>query len=379
MPNNYDFEFGLGALPSPLDLRTYLFAAPSKEFDWELGFDIEIVLGYRKSVGSLQEFFGSRGAAGWGVERYKEIVDECKRKGIKPYQIPCNDQNGSGSCTGQSVAKYMEVLNFLETGVWVHISAKDVYKWVSVGYGQGAYLSMAIARPIDYGVAAEILVPSYVNGRPASEDHYLSEIIVTPEIEQSRIKFMGRSYNGIQNMGSWIDSFAWSMLYNFGCVFGTAVHSGGTWSSEFPRIDAIRGYHALFGGKAKLYNSVKHISDLNSWGQDVGRRGWQNLGEEFFKADGNGVFEGWTMVDLANEMNLRNGIIKSFMQIEGEATLVIRDMAGKYYPIATPPELWKYVKAKYNLPEAGFATIPRATVYANQGGIAEVDVLLKTM
>lgn len=377
MPNN-DFPYGLGALPSPLDLRTYLFAAPSQEFDWDLGFDIELLLGYRKTVGSLAEFWGSRGAEGWGIERYKEIVDEVKRKDIKPFRIPVNDQNGSGSCVGQSVSKYVAVLNMIETGQWVEMSAKDVYKWVSVGYGQGAYLSMGIARPVNYGVAEERLVPSYKDGKPASEDFYLQDITVTPEIEQSRVKFLGRSYNGIMNQGSWIDSFAWAMLYNFGCVFGTAVHNGGTWSGEYPKIDSIRGFHALFGGKTKLVSSAKHIGDLNSWGASVGNRGWQFLSDAFFKADGLGVFEGWTMVDLANEMNLRQGIIKSFMQIEGEATLVIRDMAGKYYPIATPPELWKYVQKKYNLPEAGFARIQRSVVYANLGGVAEVDVFLKT-
>ena len=67
--------------------RDLVFSAVAP-FDWELGFDIELLLGFRAICSSAKIFFGIRGRNGWGVDRYREIVKEVKEKNIKPFKIP---------------------------------------------------------------------------------------------------------------------------------------------------------------------------------------------------------------------------------------------------------------------------------------------------
>ena len=69
----------------------------------------------------------------------------------------------------------------------------------------------------------------------------------------------------------------------------------GTWLSPFPKPPAKRVWgHWLYAGKAKLIDGKKYIGVLNSWGIDTGEKGWQWIGEDYFKSGH--VWYGWTQV-----------------------------------------------------------------------------------
>lgn len=286
-------NMGLGALPSPEDTRDHLFAAPPGiSFDWDLGFDIEMLLGYRDTV-SDEEFWGKYGREGWGLQRYKEIRDICVTKGIQPRRLLPNNQNGSGSCVGQSTTKYSSIINHIRTRAWTDQSARDMYSAVTVGYG--AYIRTAMDRLIKIGVASEELVSSYENGQPPSEAFMHIKPQETPEVAASRARLISTSYNQVVNSGNWMDDAAWAMLLNFGLVAGLNV-SDQQWGSEYPQLGNVVGGHAILGGKAVRENGKNYIAFLNSWGDGVGRQGWQKLGNEYFTAPG-WVFEIWTAIN----------------------------------------------------------------------------------
>lgn len=333
MENNHK-EFGTGAQPSPRDPRDYVFKAPAQlpPFDWELGFDIELLLGYRAVCLTEAEFWGVRGRSGWGVERYREIVKEVAERQIPRLLLKPNDQNGSGSCTGQSSSKYLSVLDFIETGVWDESSAHDMYSHISIGMNQGAYLRSAPDRARNDGNAKEMLVPSLENGNPPSEKFIFTKPADTPEIIQSRIRGKALSYLSV-NQGN-IDEIAWAILLNFGVYFGVAGTWEGEWSSAFPRPPKpgeSQWYHALWAGKAKLINGKKKVSHLNSWGAGVGEQGWQWLGEEYYTNQYGGVFEAWTIQDQPNQpdnMKSNSKIIK-LIYPDGTTAIAVADPATK--------------------------------------------------
>lgn len=322
-------RFGTGATPSPYDPRNYEFhprlRGVTQPFDWDLGFDIELVHAFRLRCADEKEFFGKYGREGWGLQRYKEIYDYCKKNGIQPLHIAAYDQNGSGSCTGQGLAKYLTVVDLIETGKWDDASAKDIYSWIAHGFGQGSTLIEALQRAFKIGVAKESLVPSYkfINGvKTAPDESFIFEKPqVTEIIEKQRNSLKTKSYAQIKDDGDFMDNIAWAMLLNFGAYIGVGGDDAGDWLSAFPKLKEYKWGHALYLGKAGLKNNKRHLGDQNSWGEGVGELGWQWLNEDWTRLQAaeppfsgwRGIFEAWTIQDKSNldtSMQTNSKIIK---------------------------------------------------------------------
>ncbi len=350
-----DGIYGTGAQIDKQDLRDFAFSAPAIPFDWDLGFDIELLLGYRQVCVDENEFFGSRGRAGWGVDRYREIVAEVKKRNIPPFIIPPKNQGSSSSCTGQGVATYLSVLNMIETGKWVKISARDIYAYVSLGKNKGAQLRDAISLPVERGVATEELVPTMVEynaggqkvERPMTEDEYLIKPIETEEIKAIRTALKSKEYGVIVNFSNgeeMMESSAWAMLLNFGCFFGVVGENNQTWQGENPQPPKKSNSwgHGLYEGKALKINEIKKTKHINSWGNGTGANGWQNLGVEYYNNILNGqrsVFNPWTLVD---QSNINSNIIKNTLMIKEKgkpAVYVLVD--GVAIPFATSWEVYQ--------------------------------------
>lgn len=298
-----DGKFGTGALPGKEDKRDIAFASVAP-FDWELGFDIELLLGYRATCSTEAQFWGKNGREAWGVARYKEIVDEVKKKAIRPHFIPLKNQGQSSSCTGQGLSYYLEVLNFIETGNWVKISARDVYAYISLGKGRGAYLKDAINLAVKRGIGTEDLVPCYNGQTPYSEDQYLVKPNETKELTAIRTALQSKEYQLVTTQWGLgrMEAMAWQMLLGFGTYFAVDGENNGTWASEYPQPPVNKNWgHALFGGKAGIDKDGKNfIGLLNSWG-NVGVNGWQKLKANYFQA--NAVITPWTLIDKNNNWN----------------------------------------------------------------------------
>ncbi|NCD40594.1 MAG: hypothetical protein EOL88_00730 [Bacteroidia bacterium] len=292
------------------DKRDRAFASVAP-FDWELGFDIELLLGYRAICKDEAEFFGIRGREGWGVDRYREIVDEVKKKNIPPFKIPVKNQGISSSCVGQALSYYLEILNFIETGEYKKISARDIYAYISLGEGVGAYLRDGLKLTCNRGVGTEELVPCYhefetdhgIVRNPYSEKEYLEKPEETDELKEVRSILKSKEYKSVKGFGpELMDKMAWAMLMGLGVFFAVDGENGRGWTSEYPQIPLeVAWSHALFGGKAFLENNKKTISPINSWGNSCGVEGWQKLQSDYFA--GYFVYSPWTLIDLNNNWN----------------------------------------------------------------------------
>ena len=336
-------QFGTGAPQQPVDNRDLPFAS-SAPFDWELGFDIELLLGYRATCEDKIEFFGHRGSEGWGVNRYKEIIEIIREKNIPSFYIPAKNQGASSSCTGQGDTYYLSVLNFIETGEWVEISARDVYSYISLGHGVGAYLRDAMKLNVGRGIGTEKLVPCYheiqmdygVVKSPFTEKEYLEKPEETDELDICREMLQSKEYQSISGAGEYkMDAMAWGMLMGFGVYFAVNGQNGKGWMSEYPQVPDVREWgHALYGGKAFLQNGDKVLSHINSWGKSCGYNGWQKLKKDYFIS--NNVRDLWTLIDKDNEYN---NMTKSNVKIIKDKN---SPACGIWLPATSPEALESY-------------------------------------
>lgn len=318
------YENGTGLLRQKEDKRDKAFSAVAP-FDWDLGVDIQLILGFRSICRSESEFYGPRGRANWGVDRYKEILDIVKKKNIKPLIIDPSNQGGSYSCTGQGLAKYLSVLNYLETGIWVEISARDIYAYISLGYGKGAYLRDALKLVCKRGAGPESHVPSYISFQtdfgtrkePMSETEMLVKPEETAALKAIRTALSAKDYRICDSPRSErMDRMAWAILMGFGCYFGVTGENNGTWMSTWPKLPTVDAWgHALYAGKALIRDGKRCIGHLNSWGNGCGENGWQYLTEEYIAAgvgpeDVDAVFNPWTLTDKPNQSSMPNPNVK---------------------------------------------------------------------
>lgn len=143
------YKYGTGAIKSPKDSRDYRWdkmVGGALPFNWELGYDVSI-----------------------------------------PFSL--KDQNGSGSCGGQAMAYYGEVLEAKSTGTTEERSAKFIYAQASLGLpGGGSYLRDNCNVAIKHGWAEEKILPSYDNGVPPSEEFMNRKQDITEEVRDNASK-----------------------------------------------------------------------------------------------------------------------------------------------------------------------------------------------
>jgi hypothetical protein len=269
-------------------------------------------------------------------------VAEVKKRGIAPFKIPIKNQGASSSCTGQGLSYYLQVLNFIETGKMTKISARDIYAYISLGKGVGAYLRDALKLAVGRGIGTEDLVPCYItfntsNGpvsNPMTEDEYLIKPDDTEALVAIRTAMQGKEYQTLTEAIS-MDAMAWQMLLGFGTYFAVDGDNNGTWGSEYPQPPKTRTWgHALFGGRAGLDKDGKpFIGDLNSWGNGVGVQGWQKIKSNYFEAGA--ISQPWTLIDKNNNWNMTKSNIKIIKDANSPAV-------GIWLPAMTPQALESY-------------------------------------
>jgi hypothetical protein len=247
-------KYGTGGIESKYDIRDFWYSPTDKGgFDWDKGFDIEEKIGRKLVVKS---------------------------------------QNGSSSCGGQGWSYYGEVLEAVATRDYEPRSAKWIYSHTRVPTG-GSNGRVNCDFCIKNGWAREALVPSYDNGKPPEEDFFLEKPVITKEIIEDTEIAKPLSYVRVEPN---IELFAQAIQDNNGMVLVLNGEDNGTWLNRFPKPPKVKEWgHFVFAGKAKLIGGKKHIGVLNSWGEEVGDKGWQWLSEEWFKNPKLGVREGWTM------------------------------------------------------------------------------------
>lgn len=312
-------NYGTGGILSPKDERDYQWSElgmGSIPFNWELGYDINM-------------------------------------------QISLKDQNGSGSCGGQAMAYYGEVLESVATKTTEERSAKFIYAQTAVA-GSGSYLRDNCDIAVKQGWATEAVLSSYDRGMPPSEFFITRKEDITNEVRQNASKSKALSYAMVDK--SSIDAVAQAIANNYGAIILIRGENNGTWLSTFPNVTTGNGEwaHFLYCCGAKKIKGKKYIKVKNSWG-NVGDNGYQYISEDFFT---NGyIYEVRTMVfndkpakfqfnkDLyfgmrnADVLQLHHRLVD-----EGYATF---EPTG-YYGILTVQAVIRYQKAKGLTPAVGY-------------------------
>lgn len=247
---------GLGAVPEKPDKRDFvleeIMGAP-QPVDWNRGYDIEEVMGR---------------------------------------ELPSKNQGQSSSCVGQAWSYYSEVLEYLETRHFRRQSARFIYSQIYLPSG-GAYLRDGGQILTNQGEVPEPLVPDY---KTEAEMRYKDDI--TPDIKEMAKVYLKGNYALIQAVS--IDTLASIIQQNYGFVAGVADDfRPENWTKEIVKPGSRREEgHALYFGKFKLINGKKYVGAKNSWGDKVGKKGWQWFGEEWLKLGR--FFNPRTIINLEN-------------------------------------------------------------------------------
>lgn len=258
---DYVYEAGLGAGPVMTDK------------DWQEGFDIENIVG----------------------------------------KLTPKNQYQSYSCVGQAYSQYKAVLDAIEESKYSEQSAKAIYSQISLGYAQGAYLREGAKKLVDWGSLLEKRLKSYKDDGTTDETFMIDKSWLTEELTKEASSLKGKEYKLITGNG--IDYFAKAIKEGKGCVIGVTGINNGTWTSLYPKPPKMTDSqsqtwgHALFAGRFRLKDWKKEIGILNSWG-DVGDRGWQWLGEEWFADEGRWIFNPWVIIDNNNKNMSTSKILK---------------------------------------------------------------------
>ena len=224
------------------------------------------------------------------------------------FTLPVKNQGSSSSCVGQAAATYAYVLNSIELRriyfsktkeVSPELSARSVYSQIAQPFG-GAYMGDAFRLMVKGGLNKEQDVPSYENGLPPTEQFMTTKDWKTSLLEYKAKNYQGKEYRFIRNTYS-IDLVAQAIVENNGCLLGVYVGRDSSWLGSEPRYDEYRGYsHLVYAGKLRVYEGKRWIGILNSWGENIGERGWQWLSEDFFVSGG--VHTAGVMIDKPNSV-----------------------------------------------------------------------------
>ena len=251
-PRDYIFEAGLGA------------GSVMTDKEWERGYNIEDELGYK----------------------------------LNP-----KNQQSSYSCVGQGFSMYKAVLDAIEEQHYTEQSAKAIYSQISLGHNRGAYLRDGAKHLIDFGSMLEALVKSYKYDGSTDESFMRDNSWLTTEMAKIAENLKGKEYKMITGVG--IDYFARAIKEGHGMVAGVTGINNGTWKSTYPKPPKITDAqgemwgHAIYFGKFRIKDGKKEVGCLNSWG-NIGDKGWQWLGEEWFADQGRWTFNPWVVIDKPN-------------------------------------------------------------------------------
>lgn len=243
-------DFGKGGLPPVFDGRDYQWEEigfGSAPFDWSVGYDVE------KEVGKLV---------------------------IK-------NQNGSYSCGGQAWAYYGHILDYA-TG---EKSAKFIYAQTHAPNG-GSTAQANCELVKKKGWAKESIAISYQNGIPPSESFMIAVNDLTTEAYTEALTDKALAYAQVQGT---IDTYAQALRDNKGLILGITGQDNGTWLSPYPKPPqggTGLWYHWIYCVGAMLINGKKYLKFANSWGETIGEKGYQYIGEEYIPW----LFNAWTLV-----------------------------------------------------------------------------------
>ena len=208
---------------------------------------------------------------------------------LKDKIVSIKHQGKSKSCVGQAFSYYAEVLNFIETGKKVQLSARDIYSTIHLENG-GAYLRSGAKKLVDSGVVLEKDATSYINKKPPTEVFMRQRNDITEaEIEKGN-DFLAKSYVRVSLD---FESIKRAIYENNGCVIGLfGTNEGWETGLVTPPVKWKWGHAIYLCG----YDE-ENIEFVNSWGEGWGNVSFGKFKKEYIRL----AFTPWTVQDMSND------------------------------------------------------------------------------
>ncbi len=302
-------------------------------------------------------------------------------------KFPIFNQDGSGSCVAQTVAKLLGVLYWLKNAIYVHFSATDVYQRRSnkPASGMAGVEAFDIAQK---GVTLEELVPS----QGMSDQQMDGVVIPQYKHDVGAVFKIGKPVilptQDIETIASVIQATGKAVMvwFFFKIDEWTEVPT-----IKYPALGLTEQStcrHSVTAVDSTLYNGKKALIIEDSWGTSYGLAGQRVITEDFFKARNwfaaypmNFKFDDQTKpeptptkpkyhFDTDMEFGQTNNIIKALQDLlKYEGCLATNITSTGYFGAATKMAVQKF-QDKHNIAHAGDAGYgrvgPKTRGYINQ-------------
>lgn len=245
-----------------------IFTKPKKE----KGFGAEIDT--RPDVEQMKDYEFEEIVASADPVRWIEKEERDWRK------YPIYDQNGSGSCVAQTMAKIMGIMHKEQNEEYVHFSATDIYQRRSNKPGSGM-IGINAFQIAQEGVTLEALVPSQ-----NLTDTKMDNADVKPYERKVGDIFKVQNYLTVPTGD--IDTIA-SIIQKTGKPVMTWFYFK---IDEWKTVPVIKDTSATIANSNRhsvtavdytLYNGKKALIIEDSWGPGHGKGGRRIITEDFFK------------------------------------------------------------------------------------------------
>lgn len=193
-------------------------------------------------------------------------------------KFPIFDQNGSGSCVAQTVAKMLGVMYWLINGEYVHFSATHVYQR-RVNKPSGGMVGVDALGIAKQGVTLESLVPSQ-----EMTDAQMDGTVIEEYKEKVGQIFKADAY--VQLATKDIDAIASTIQKTGKPVMVWYWFKHNEWTKEpvvkYPDLTTAAGSrHSVTAVDFFMKDGVKYLVIDDSWGTKYGEKGQRFISEDF--------------------------------------------------------------------------------------------------
>jgi len=220
---------------------------------------------------------------------FKEIVSDSSQpifveKGPEEWRrFPIKDQDGSGTCVGQSMSKILGILRYLEDGHYIDFSATDIYqRRMNKNWGDGRGMIGVDAFNIvkKHGCTLELLMPS----------QKMSEQKVEDVKRKDYYEKVGKVIGGIGNYVMYdpkrdFDKIVGTIQLTQKPVMVWFMFDYNEWTGV-PRLrenSKLSVHHSVTAVDACLYKGKEALIIEDSWGRRYGLDGRRVITREFFE------------------------------------------------------------------------------------------------
>ncbi len=203
----------------------------------------------------------------------KPVFRKVSKGKWKKYTV--RDQDGSGSCVSQALAKGFEVLRKVHKGDTIVFSSTPIYQKRANRPNEGMYLADALNIAVKTGTCREKDCKSQQMSNaqmdaavlPANFEDLNNEV----DVVASLVVPVDFDY-----VAAWIEQYGYAQIH--------IAADRKSWSRDFPKLGSLnRGIrHAVAGVDAVTYDGVQYIVIEDSWGSFGEFTGQRLLSREVF-------------------------------------------------------------------------------------------------